>query len=280
MVSAPEATSEEVQLPVTDLRGAAKAAARAEVERPEATDEGTATAEPTEPTEESAPEPEGETPTPEGYLTKAEVDRLLARQKQSFKQEIEQARSINETQALLAELDELRETDPDAYAERLDKDARAAQAIASRSSAVAPELLTRAKIELATEQAALLGSVRPDIMTLAEDPGSEAWQDAFNPEKGGVFGYIQRTALAEGEKQGVENFKKSPEFKKLLEEAERRGAHNALGGIETPPPQEDGGVPAAQERKYDDPRQAAVAAANRAMGRMMVDPSRVGRKRR
>lgn len=279
MADAPEATTEPVQLPAPSLREQAITAARTEMDaRPEAAVEGTAPAsEPESPPEvtEAADTPEPEAPE---HLSREEVNRLLQRQKQSMKAELDQARNLTERQNLLQELDVLKQEDPDAYARRLDDDAAAAAAIAERSASVAPEVISRAKTEVVMDQARMLFEALPELQEIAEQQGEE-WGKATNPQTGGIFGYIHRRAMEQGKTEGIESFRKSAEFKKLIEDAERKGAHNALGGIDSPPPQEEGGVVSSPKRKFDDPRKQAVAMANEAFGRQLVDPTGVGSRR-
>lgn len=280
MADAPEAPTEQVQLPASNPRSEAIALATAEMERPEATVEGTAPAsEPESPPEVTPPDP---APVDE-RLPKDEVDRLLARQRASMKAELDQARAFTERQNLLAELDALEEEDPDGWTKRVKEDPMAAAAVAERANSVAPQVIARAKTEVVMDQARMLLEARPDIAQLIEQE-PEQWQEANNPQTGGIFGYIHRTAMEQGKTEGVESFRKSAEFKKLIEDAERRGAHNALGGIDSPPPSEEGQVVGTPERKFTNPRQAAVAEAARtfrAAGRpISIDPSAVGTRRR
>lgn len=274
MADIPEAPAAEVQLPEPSIRQQAIDAARAEMEaRPEAPVEGTA------PETEATPEPEV-TPAEqaaEDRVSRDEVERLLARQRASMKAELEQARSINERTALLQELDDLMESDPDGWTERVNKDPKAAAAIAERANMVAPEVIARARTEVVMDQARMLFEAVPEIAAIAEEQGEE-WAKATNPQTGGIFAYLHNRGIELGKQQGVEDFKKSAEFKKAIEEAERRGAHNAFGGIETPPPSEEGGVVSMPERKFSDPRQAAVAEAARQLGRR-VDPGVISKRR-
>ena len=277
MADAPEATTEQVQLPEPSIRQQAIDATRAEFEaRPEATVEGTAPApdspEPIEGTPEPAP-----TPAEEERLSRQEVDRLLARQKASMRQELEQARALTEQANLLKELDQLAEEDPDAWQQRVNSDPRAAAAIAERANTVDPTVIARARTDVVMDQARMLFDAVPEIAAIAEEQGDE-WAQATNPQTGGIFGYLHRRALEQGKQQGIEDFKKSSEYRKAIEEAERRGAHNAFGGIEPPPPSEEGEVVAIPTRKFDDPRQAAVAEAARQLGRR-VDPSTISKRR-
>lgn len=283
MADAPEATTEQVQLPVSNPRAEAIALAQAEIDTaPEAPVEGTAPAPDPDPTpvEDASPP---ETPETDDRITREEADRLLARQKASFNQELAQARAAAAKTALLQELDTLREEDPDAWAERVDKDPAASVALAERSSMLQPELIARARVEVTTDQARMLLDARPDLVQLIEND-QEAWLKANNPETGGIFGHIHRTALEQGKTEGIEAYKKSPDYKKAIEEAERRGAHNALGGIDSPPPQEEGDVVGTPVRHFDNPRQEAVAAAKRAFqsaGKpVSIDPAAVGTRRR
>lgn len=212
-------------------------------------------------------------------MSREEVDRLLQRQKASMKAELDQARVLTERGNLLKELDALMEEDPDAWTRRVNEDPNAAAAIADRASAVAPDVIVRARTEVVMDQARMMLEARPDLAAVFEEQGEE-WQKAVNPQTGGVFGYIHRTALDQGKTQGVEDYKKSADFKKAIEDAERRGAHNALGGIESPPPSEEGGMVTTAERKYDDPRKEAIRLANKTFGRQVADPAGVGTKRR
>lgn len=275
MADAPEATAAEVQLPEPSIRQQAIDATRAEFEaRPEATADGTAPA-PDSPEPEVTPEPEQ--PTADERLSREEVDRLLARQRASMRNELEQARALTEQANLLKELDQLAEEDQDAWQQRVNSDPRAAAAIAERANQVDPTVIARARTDVVMDQARMLFEAVPEIAAIAEEAGDE-WAKATNPQTGGIFGYLHRTALEQGKQQGVEDFKKSQEFKKAIEEAERRGAHNALGGIEPPPPSEEGGVVSIPTRKFDDPRQAAMAEAARQLGRR-VDPTMISKRR-
>lgn len=283
MADAPEAPAEQVQLPASNPRAEAIAAAQADLDAgPEAPVEGTAPASDSESlTVEDTPAPEPE-PT-DDRITREEADRLLARQKASFNSELQAARSQQEKANLLAHLDALRESDPDEWATVVDKNPSASAALAERASMLQPELIARARVEVTTDQARMLLEARPDLVDLIENDQA-AWMAANNPETGGIFGHIHRTAMEQGKSEGIEAFKKSPDYKKAIEEAERRGAHNALGGIESPPPQEEGDVVGAPVRHFDNPRQEAVAMAKRAFqsaGRpVSIDPSAVGTRRR
>jgi len=274
-------------------REAAKTAAREELSiSPEASrDEPEGAVSPPE-QEQAAPEVDWSDATrreeylKERYLPKGEHEARLKNQLSSLKGELELGRQAKVAEArdvLLTELDTLSREDPEGYAERLSKDSRAARAIADRTSQISPELLQQARILVSTDQARMLFAVRPEMEAMATD-GGEDWSKAMNPETGGIFGHIQSTALEAGKTQGVEAYKKSPEFKRLIEEAERRGAHNALGEMEPIPSSNDGGVVPSADRKYDNPRQAAVAAAARSLrsaGRPVpaVDMALIGGRR-
>lgn len=277
MADAPEATVDTAQLPAPDLKQQAILLATEEfAQRPEAdATEGTAQApEPETTAEDTPPEPE----PVDDRISRDELQRQLERQKASFKAELLAAQQVQERQSLLQQLDQLREEDPEAFASKLNEDPMAAAALAERASMIAPEVISRAKTEVVMDQARMLFEAIPEMQAIAEAQGEE-WQKATNPETGGIFAYIKNMAHEQGKQQGVEDFKKSSEFKKALEEAERRGAHNALGGIGSPPPQEEGGVVGAPEPKFSDPMKQAVALANRQFGRQIVDPSGVGRRR-
>ena len=188
-----------------------------------------------------------------------------------------------EVATLLRELDRLREEDPEAYADRLNTDPRAATAIASRAVEPNQEVLARAAQRVVATQTVDLFATRPELEAMAQENG-EAWQAAVSGE-GRVFGYINRTAIAEGEKAGVEKFKQSSDYKTAIQEAEERGKNAALAdlGMSGPPPSDSGTPSGAPASTFDNPRQAAAEEARRELAAagtpVAFDASRVSKGR-
>ncbi|MCR4339995.1 MAG: hypothetical protein NUW01_08925, partial [Gemmatimonadaceae bacterium] len=77
-------------------------------------------------------------------------------QRRSLTGEIQAERARMQQAGLLAELDSLKNEDPDAYTTRLESDPNAARAIAMRNSMVSPEIVGQVRVTLATEQAQML----------------------------------------------------------------------------------------------------------------------------
>lgn len=306
----PEASGEEVQAPTDPFEQAmsearSEIAARASVVEPEAeAPSGTGASEAETPetpeagTEPEAPEVDWNDPEAreaflrDRYVTKDDVEERLRNQKRSLQGELDLARQARErekqaeeTAALLKELDDLREDDPRAFADRLERDPRAAKAIHDRATAIDPEVFRNASIAAATGLAEKLFEVRPELRPLAE-ANDERWSEVVNPETGGVFGWLQRTALEEGKAQGVTEFRKSKEFRDLIAEERRDAAHEALGnyGIEATPGEDvAGGAVQKPDFKGDLFAQAAWEAEQElkkaGKGRRNLDYSRLAGRR-
>lgn len=205
-------------------------------------------------------------------------------------------RQMAETQdnVLLRELDELRESDPQAYAERLNSDAPAARAVANRhSTPMAPEQVNQIRASVAFEQSKQLFAARPELEAMAADGGDE-WKKAADPSTDGLFGYIDRTARAEGEtekekfaEEAVKKFRNSSDFKDAIAEAEKRGRQDALteSGMGSPPSSDDaqptGGAVVALPK---DLKQRSVALAKAELAKrgtpVSLDPSTIATVRR
>ena len=285
----PEATSAPAQAPV-DLKAQAIAEARVELEArespaPEAVDTGTGDPATAAPTADAPPEVDWSDAAArdaflaEKYLPKEEHESRLKNQLQSLKGKLtlaEQAEAQKQREALLSELDTLSEDDPDAFVQRLKSDPAAARVLAERSEAVPPLVMQQAHMTLAQGMAKTLFDVVPELEAVAAE-GGDAWASVTDPETGGVFGYLTRTSLEQGKAQGVEDFKKSKEYKDALAAAERRGAQNAVGDftVGTPAPEDAEriatGVPV---QKFTDPVRQAAAEAMRELG-ATIDLSKV-----
>lgn len=298
-MDAPETTPVQVQAnPLQE----AMAEARAEIESraPQSPpDIGTGT----DSAVESAPSPDQQAPTPEvdwtnpeareaylneKYISTEEHERRKENQLRSLKGELDLARQAREQQkrdSLLAELDELAEVDPTAYVERINRNPEEAALIVERASRISPDLLQRASVNVATGLAERLFAVRPELEALAGE-GGEKWLEVVNPETGGPFGYVQRTAFSEGEQAGIEKFKQSAEYKNAIAEAERRGAHDAFGGltVETPSPETASAFTPNSRPKFDNDLQEAAWEASQELQRTTgrrpnVDLRKVGSAR-
>ena len=201
-----------------------------------------------------------------------DAEERLANQRRSLQGQLDlagQARAREQRETLLTELDLLRTDDPEAYAERLNSDAAAAEAVRDRNATISPAVMEQAAIKVATDQSVMLFREIPELEAIAAE-GSDEWRKVVDPETGGIFGHIKRTAFAEGTRTGADEYKNSKEHREAIEAAEKRGAHDALGesGMASPPPAEDG-TPASGggERKFDNPAQQAAADAARELGR-------------
>jgi len=224
----------------------------------------------------------------ERYISTEEHEKRKQNQLQSLKGELalaKQAREQQKREETLAELDDLAERDPRAYAERINKNPDEAALIVERASRISPDILERASVNVATGLAQRLFSVRPELEALAGE-GGEKWLEVVNPETGGPFGYIQRTAFSEGESAGIEKFKKSAEYKTAIAEAERRGAHDAFGGltVETPDPETASAFTPNSRPKFDNDLQEAAWEASQDLQRTQgrkpnIDLRKVGSAR-
>lgn len=281
---APEAAGTEVQ-PPSDPRQAAIAEATVELGRgfgevPEASPaDGTAASpEATEETGDGEPaaetpaavEPDWSDPTVRESELKKATEAALKRQLATFKGQLQQSEAQQKREALLAELDELEQNDPEGWAERIKRDAEALEAVKSRVEQVTPALLAVAQQKAVEHQVPMMYAARPEMAEFTQ----EQW-DEVTAREGGVFAYIAERSAQDA----VDKFKKSPEFKTEIEKAEKRGARNATGELGSPPPSDDAKPPSTPAVTYDDPKQAAVAEAMRALGRTDIDPSQVGRRR-
>lgn len=218
-----------------------------------------------------------------------DAEERLANQRRSLQGQLDlagQARAREQRETLLTELDLLRTDDPEAYAERLNSDVEAAGAVRDRNATISPAVMEQAAIKVATDQSVMLFREIPELEAVAAE-GSDAWRKVVDPETGGIFGHIKRTAFTEGKQTGADEYKNSKEHREAIEAAEKRGAHDALGesGMASPPPAEDG-VPASSggERKFDNSAQQAAADAARELGReVAIDFSKIrlpkGRRR-
>lgn len=225
-----------------------------------------------------------ETHLKEKYVSVEEHEKRKKDQLRSLQDKItlgEQAEIQRRRESLLSELDELSERDPDAYIARINKNPHEAQALVERASQISPVVMQQASVSVATGLAKSLFAVRPELEALAES-GDESWAAVVNQETGGPFGYIQRTAFDEGQKAGVDSFKQSKEFKDAIAEAERRGAHGAIGTYEVSTPSADDAQPVAAgaRRKFDNPVQEAAYEASVALKRNGLDYSKLGTRRR
>lgn len=206
------------------------------------------------------------------YLTQQQAEyekkarERLDNQKRSLLAETQAERARVRHLALVEDLDRLRESDPEAFAERVNSDPEAADALARRRAAVAPELMQQARASVVQHQATMLFKARPDIEQFIQEQPDEWNRVTTDMEAGGIFGYIDRTAREEGAKQAIEDFRKSKEFRQLITDAEQRGAQDALGLSPGAPPSFDGSSPPNRPAThYEDPAQQAVAEAARAM---------------
>lgn len=220
-----------------------------------------------------------ETYLKEKFLPKDEHEKRLKNQFQSYRDKLalaEEAERQKHRDAMLADLDRLADEDPEAFGKRVREDAAAAQALSERASTIPPHVMQGARVKLALDQARVLFGVLPDLEAVAAE-GGDRWADVVNPDTGGVFGYIRRTSLDEGKRQGVEDFKKSKEYKDAIATAERRGAQNTMGEFAVGTPAPEGAAPVGTEppvQKFDDPVKQAAAEAARALGRT-VDLSKI-----
>lgn len=185
----------------------------------------------------------------------------------SFEAERQQLRGQLASEADTALLRELDALEPEEYKVRTDTDAAAASAVKRRTDRqqASPEIRQTVAMEVVAKQTVQMFGARPELEGFAATGGDE-WKEATSGEHG-VFGYINRTALAEGETAGVEKFKKSKAFRELITEAEQRGKQNAFteSGLGGPPPS-NGSTPTQPGNvEYDDIGQQAAEEARREM---------------
>jgi len=194
----------------------------------------------------------------------------------------------------LRELDELRESDPDAFTRRVTDDQEAAAALANRhTQPVTQDVVNAVRAQVVVEQSKQLFGARPELEQMAIDAG-EDWQKATDTTTNGIFGYIARTAFSEGEtgkeefaEEAVEKFKKSAAYKDELSKAEQRGKQDALteSGLGSPPANDDS-TPTEEPSaaKYDDPRQQAASDALAELKRrgtpLSINPSDIPKSKR
>ncbi len=280
-----EMPAESDEQPTADVSGTDEAEANESAEAkgdesPEASEKA--------PAEEAEPEPEEsedsstEVDWSNAEQRTAELERLAGEQETNARERLdnqkrsmvgefnaERERSQAETAqvrqaAMVRELDELREQDPDAFTKRVTDDREAAEALAARHQpVVSAEQLTaiqeQAKLEITKFQAPLMFTALPSIEAAAT-AGGEEWQKIIDPATGGPFGHIAREKFAEGEEAGVEKFKKSAAYKDEITKAEQRGKQDALAesNLGSPPANDDSTPTEAPATTYDDPvRQAA-----------------------
>jgi len=212
----------------------------------------------------------------ERYLAKEDHDRRMRDQKKNLQQEINAARAARQKEERFAELDSLRQSDPVAYAERLESDPEAASLVLERASQIQPQVLQHATTSLAMGLAEKLFEVRPDLRPVFEDGGD--WQKVTDPATGGIFGYVDRTAREDERVKAVESFKKSKEYKAAIEEARRLGAQDALPGYHVDSPAaETASTPSGETTpKFQNNAQKAAWLASRQMGSRGLDLSKVG----
>ncbi len=224
----------------------------------------------------------------------------LDNQKRSMIGEITAERARNEAgtaqvrqTAMLRELDELRESDPDAFTRRVTDDKEAAEALANRhTTPVTQDVVNAVKAQVVMDQSKQLFGARPELEQMAIDAGEE-WQKATDTTTNGIFGYIARAAFSEGEtgkeefaEEAVEKFKKSAAYKDELSKAEQRGKQDALteSGLGSPPANDDSTPTEEPATNYDDPRQQAAADAKREMARrgtpISINPSDIPKRKR
>ena len=216
----------------------------------------------------------------EKFLPKDEHENRLKNQLRSLQDKLDladQAERRQRHEAMLAELDRLAENEPEEFAERVRKDTAAASALAERAAAIPPTVMNTARMQMAMDQSRVLFTVVPELEAVAQE-GGDRWREVVNPETGGVFGYLHRSALDEGRRVGVEDFKKSKEYKDALQAAEQRGVRNSLGEFAVGTPAPEGATPIGTEtpaQKFSDPVKQAAHDAARELGRT-VDMGRIG----
>ncbi len=221
----------------------------------------------------------------------------LDNQKRSMVGEITAERARNEAAtaqvrqtAMLRELDELRESDPDAFTRRVTDDPEASKALNERHSPVVTAeqqkvLIEQAKLEVVTFQGPQMFMALDGLEKVAAEQGDE-WQKAVDPATGGIFGHIAREKLAEGIELGVEKFKKSAAYKDELSKAEQRGKQDALteSGMGSPPANDDSTPTEEAVTQYDDIRQQAAADAKVELAKrgvkVSLNPSDIPKRRR
>ena len=193
--------------------------------------------------------------------------------------------------ALVRELDELSDSDPEAFAQRVKNDPEASEALNKRHRPVITAeqqkvLIEQAKLEVVTFQGPQMFMALDGLEQVAAAQGEE-WQKATDPTTGGIFGHIAREKLAEGIGLGEEKYKQSAAFKNEIAQAEQRGKQDALteSGMGSPPSNDDSTPteePAPQ--KYDDIRQQAAADALAELAKRgnkrSINPSDIPKRRR
>ena len=173
----------------------------------------------------------------------SQTERRLSDQRTNLTTGIrEQSERTKERETLLGELDELAESDPAAYTEKLNGDPVAAGAILDRAAANNQNPLTVARGQIALEQARRLMIDVPWIherMTALDEAGE--LQARLDPSAGGMLKFLAEEAA----ERGVTEYKASATFQTDIEAAARRAVHDAVPGAGggSPPPS-DGATPA------------------------------------
>lgn len=289
---APETSGETVQ---ADAIAAAIEAASADLGRgpaaePEAMPQGTGPADgqATSSEGESTPPPAGEQPVLnwdelgqvnwadeqarrealEGLVgqERQQAERRLNDQRETLVRDLrEQAQREAAREELLQELDQLRDEDAAAYADRISNDPIAAAAVLERNAREGGNELTQVRMQWANAQKDLMFHQVPLLaeaaQQLAADPNAASEQ-----LKDGVYAWMQRVVAT----RAIEDWKQSEDGKAWARSIERDAVHNALPGIGGPPPAERSRVPSGRvESNTGDPLKDAVAAAAAATGRQV-----------
>ena len=285
-MEAPEATTEKVQ-PSPDAPSDPKAeaiAATAEElghapgeETPEADpSEGTAAGEDEKPeskSEDDGAPPEVDWSDPEARATaiRVEVETATTRLNATYKGQLEESARITKDAGSLTELEELQDSDPTAFAEKL-KQPDASRVWAARPSASGEAALTEFTRRMYEGTRAAMGTQVSAIAAMSDEQWAEL-NTELGATEGGGFAYVAKLA--------VEDFKSSTGFKKLITDAETRGRQDASGDLGSPPPSDDKTPPGTPEAELpSDPRQRAAAQAARQLGRTDFDASKVTPLRR
>lgn len=206
-----------------------------------------------------------------------------------------QQQSSQQREVLHAELEELRSSDPTAYAERISSDAAAAREVMLTALEAGQSPEDVAAMVVARRQAEQLFSVRPELEEIAaafaQGDRQNEWTDVVDHAKGGTFGYIDRTAAERGASDTRAGLFKllgatgdAPadveSFRSAVDDYADRKVREALGGRPAaagPIDQGGGTAPRQQRVEVDtgDPARDAIAevAAERASD---IDMGRVG----
>lgn len=167
-------------------------------------------------------------------------------------------------EALLVELDDLEESDPDAWNKRIKSDQPAARAIFLRNAEQNVDPIATARISIARESVSQMMEALPHMETYLEKiatKGEDALRSALDPAKGGLYLAIDTAARDDA----VSKYKQSAAFQKDMEAAAERAVHDAAPGRGggTPPPQTDSqpGGTARPGTTGDDLKDAVAAAA-------------------